>query len=342
MKRLSLVLITLFMISCGALRQKATTPDGKPQGPEGVKGKVFTPNEENNDAGITTAFTDTVRLKGILHFLSADELKGREAGSEGIEKAAEFIEKIFRQNKIEPFYSSYRDTLSNFSGLAYNLVGLVEGNDPRLKDEYIIIGAHYDHIGIRNMINGDAIANGANDNASGTAMVLEFARYFGNFHTNKRSLIFVLFSAEEKGLLGSKHLAARIKQDNLPLYMVLNFEMTGVPLMGKDYQMYITGYDKSNLASICNAYSDENLIGYLPTAVNYNLFQRSDNYPFYNQLQLPSHTFCTFDFTNYREYHTVDDEATLMNFEHLAGLVNKMLPVLNGLSNAPEQEVKLK
>ncbi len=332
------------MVSCGALRQKATTPDGKPQGPEGVKGSVMTPNEKNEDdiASITTTFTDSVRLKGILHFLSADELKGREAGSEGIERAADFIEKIFRQNQIKPFYSSYRDTLGNFSGQAYNIVGLVEGNDPQLKNEYIIIGAHYDHIGIRNMVNGDAIANGANDNASGTAMVLEFARYFGNFRTNKRSLIFVLFSAEEKGLLGSKHLAARMKQANVPLYLVLNFEMTGVPLMGKDYQMYLTGYDKSNLAMVCNAYSDEYLIGYLPTAVNYNLFQRSDNYPFFDQLKVPSHTFCTFDFTNYREYHTVEDEAALMNFQHLAGLVNKLLPVLNGLSNASVREVKLK
>ena len=275
-----------------------------------------------------------------MNFLASDDLKGRDTGSEGIEKAATFIETIFEQNNIAPYFSTYKDTLSNFKKPAYNIVGVLEGSDPNLKNEYIIVGAHYDHIGIINIVNGDAIANGANDNASGTTTVLELARYFGNAKTNKRSIIFALFSAEEKGLLGSEHLAKKLKTADLDLYTMLNFEMTGVPLRGKSYFMYVTGFNKSNLADVSNGYANEKLVGYLPTASEYNLFKRSDNYPFHEVFKVPSHTYCTFDVTNFNHYNKVGDEVSEMDFEHMAAVVNKMIPVLEGIANALTKEIK--
>ncbi|GLU43795.1 hypothetical protein Musp01_14190 [Muricauda sp. NBRC 101325] len=289
----------------------------------------------------TDDFSNADRIGEIMNYLASDELKGRDSGSEGIEKAAQYIENHFTAYGVKPYFESYRDTLSNFKKPAYNVVGVVEGSDPKLKDEFIVIGAHYDHIGIVEMENGDAIANGANDNASGTTTVLEFARYFGTNKTNKRTLIFALFSAEEKGLLGAKHLAKKLKESNLNLYTMLNFEMTGVPLKGKDYFMYITGYDMSNLASVSNAYAKENLIGFLPTAKEFNLYQRSDNYAFHEEFEVPSHTFCTFDFTNFDHYHKVGDEPDIMDFAHMATLVNKTIPVLEGIANGATQEIKL-
>lgn len=223
--------------------------------------------------------------------------------------------------------------------MAYNIVGVVEGNDPKLKNQFIIIGAHYDHIGLIKAVHGDEIANGANDNATGTSTVLELARYFGNAKTNKRSIIFALFSAEEKGLLGSKHLAKKLKDENLNLYVMLNFEMTGVPLVDKDYEMYLTGYENSNLAEVVNTYANEKFAGFLPKAKEFNLFQRSDNYPFHTEFNVPSQTFSTFDFTNFDHYHGVDDEAELMNFEHMAVLVNKVIPVIEGIANAGTKEI---
>lgn len=286
-------------------------------------------------------FSNAERVGEIMNYLASDELKGRDSGSEGIEKAAQYIENHFKAYGVKPYFESYRDTLSNFKKPAFNVVGMVEGNDPKLKNEFVVIGAHYDHIGIVEMENGDAIANGANDNASGTTTVLEFARYFGTNKTNKRTLIFALFSAEEKGLLGAKHLAKKLKEEDLNLYTMLNFEMTGVPLKGKDYFMYITGYDMSNLASVSNTYAKENLIGFLPTAKEFNLYQRSDNYAFHQEFGVPSHTFCTFDFTNFDHYHKVGDEPDIMDFAHMATLVNKTIPVLEGIANAPRQEIKL-
>lgn len=277
----------------------------------------------------------------IMNFLASDELEGREAGTKGIALAADYIETLFKEYKVKPYFKTFRDTLSNFdSSAAYNMVGFIEGTDKHLKNEFIILGAHYDHIGRIKPKNGDAIANGANDNASGTTMVLELARYFGTAKTNKRSIIFALFSAEEKGLLGSKHLAKKLKDNGLNLYTMLNFEMIGVPLQNKDYLMYLTGYELSNIAAVSNAYSDKKIAGFLPKAKEFNLFNRSDNAPFHEVYNVPSHTYSTFDFTNFEHYHQVGDEAAAMDFSHMANLVNELIPVMEGIINAPEQEIK--
>ena len=330
----------LLAMECGSTKIVETSPENisiaEPGGPDGLKGKVAE-DALSNDVG----FTNSEKISEIMNFLASDELQGRDSGSKGIEMAAQYIEKHFADNGIMPYFKSYKDTLSNFKKPSYNVVGIIEGNDPNLKKEYILIGAHYDHIGIIKAENGDAIANGANDNASGTTTVMEIARYFGANKTNKRSLIFALFSAEEKGLLGSRHLAKKLKEADLNLYTMLNFEMTGVPLKDKDYELYITGYEMSNLAEVSNKYAGKKLIGFLPTAKEYNLFQRSDNYDFHKEFAVPSHTFCTFDFTNFNHYHKVGDESDIMDFNHMASMINKMLPVVEGITNAATQEVKL-
>ena len=323
------VFALLFLMTCGST-QMVQTPT------EGEKSVTVNPAKSDDDS-----FTNAERIGDIMNYLASDDLKGRDAGSEGIEMAAVYIENYLKSYGVKPYFESYRDTISNYKDPAYNIVGIVEGSDPVLKNEYIVIGAHYDHIGTIAPENGDYIANGANDNASGTTSVMEMARYFGTHKTNKRSLIFALFTAEEKGLLGSEHLAKKLHEQDLNLYTMLNFEMTGVPLNGKDYFMYITGYERSNLADVSNAYAQEKLIGFLPTAKEYNLYQRSDNYAFHQEFGVPSHTFCTFDFTNFAYYHKVQDEADEMDFTHMATLVNKVLPVIEGIANGPEMEIKL-
>ena len=204
--------------------------------PDGVVASIEEPRKTTKSD--KRAFTDSLKVKEILSYLASDELEGRNSGSAGIDAAASYIESFFEANRIKKFFSSYRDTLSNYEPTSYNLVGLVPGRDKELSKEYIIIGAHYDHIGIIGSGTKDSIANGANDNASGTTTVMEIARYFGKKRSNKRSLLFVLFSAEEKGLLGSGHLAKRMKTDSLNLYTMLNFEMTGVPMVHDDYLLY--------------------------------------------------------------------------------------------------------
>nr|WP_305069551.1 M28 family peptidase [Flavobacterium covae] len=125
-----------------------------------------------------TEYQKEERIKKIIQFLASDENKGREPGTPEMENVMVFLEKEFKENKIKPFYKTYRDKLSDYHKPAYNIVGVIEGNDPDLKNEYVVIGAHYDHIGNATEVEGDIIANGANDNAVGTTAVLEVMRYF--------------------------------------------------------------------------------------------------------------------------------------------------------------------
>lgn len=277
----------------------------------------------------------------IVTYLASDELEGRDTGSEGIEKAATYIENYFKDLGVKPYFNTYRDNFEVKGKKAFNVIGYLEGNDPNLKNEYVILGAHYDHIGFAEEVDGDKIANGANDNAAGVGTVMAMAKYFAKTKSNKRSILFTLFSAEEKGLLGSKYLAETLKKEDLNLYLMLNFEMVGVPLINKDYVAYASGYERSNLAEKMNEYAGKKIVGFFPKAKEYQLFYRSDNYPFFKEFKVPSHTFCTFDFTNFDHYHKVGDEADIMDFEHMANFVNTFLPAVKQAINAETQEIKM-
>ena len=282
----------------------------------------------------------STEVKETVSFLASDDQKGRATGTTGIDASSTFIENKLKAFNIKPYYESYRDSFKVKDLNAYNVVGFLEGSDSKLKDEIIIIGAHYDHIGTRaKPVDNDSIGNGANDNAAGTSAVLAMARYFGAKKTNKRSLMFVLFSAEEMGLLGSKHLAHRLKDDDINLYTVVNIEMIGVPFKDRDYVAFLTGYDKSNMAAKINEYVDANFIGSSDVAKQYNLFKASDNYPFYEVFKLPSHTLSSCDLSNYNYYHHVHDEVDKLDYEFMASFINSLIPAIDKMSNTPTKEI---
>ena len=309
-------LLVFLLVACGTSKSNVTTENAK----------------------VEVAVSDVAKT---LKFLTSDDLQGRDTGSEGIETAAVYLENILKENGIKPYFKTYRDTLSNFTKPAYNVVGFIEGTDPKLKNEFVIIGAHYDHIGRIKAVNGDDIGNGANDNASGTTAVTEVAKYFAKFRNNKRSVLFVFFSAEEKGLLGSKHLASKLKDQNMNLYFMFNFEMIGVPMEGKGMDFYLTGFGKTNMAAKMNEYAGEKLVGYLPIETKYMLFRASDNYPFFTDFNVPAQTVSTFDFENFEFYHQPDDEFELMDTKHMTNVISKTIPVLEKMINASEKEIKL-
>lgn len=286
--------------------------------------------------------TTEASIKSHVSYLASDELTGRDTGTEGINKAATYLSDEFKSYGLKPFFSSYRDSFKIESKYGYNVVGFLEGTDEKLKDDIFIIGAHYDHIGFsgRGKSAKDSIANDANDNASGVATVLELAKYFAT-HPPKRSIMFVLFSAEEIGLLGSKHLAQRFKSMNQPIYAVFNIEMVGVPLKNVDYSAFLTGYKMSTMADRFNHYSGKNVLGFSPEAAKMELFKRSDNYPFYTELNIPSQTICTFNFTNYEYYHHVKDETQHQDFTHMNYLITDLSLGLSGLLNEEKSSIQL-
>ena len=127
-----------------------------------------------------------------------------------------------------------------------NLIAKLEGSDPALKDQYVVYTAHWDHLGIDPNLKGDQIYNGAADNASGTAAVLEIARAFTHIRPiPKRSVLFLFVTAEEKGLLGSKYYASA------PLYplerTLANINLDGINLWGRTSDLISIGMGQSTL-----------------------------------------------------------------------------------------------
>ena len=143
------------------------------------------------------------RLKNHVYTIADDSLMGREAGSEFAKKAADYIAAQWEEIGITPLTGdSY--FIPFMQNQYHNLAGIIEGVDPLLKDDYIVVGAHYDHIGVKTKNGETLIYNGADDNASGVATVIELGRNLKALqHSLRRSVILMAFDAEEKGLYGS-------------------------------------------------------------------------------------------------------------------------------------------
>lgn len=279
-------------------------------------------------------------IKVQLDVLASDAFQGRESGSKGLEQAADYISAYFKSQDIKPYYKTYKDTFYLKSKVGYNLIAEIKGSDPYLKRQPLIIGAHYDHIGFTKAVDGDSIANGANDNISGTVGVMQLAKRLKDKQP-KRPILFVLFDAEEQGLKGSTYLAEKLKSEDINPYVIFNLEMIGVPMLDQPQKAYLTGFDKSNFAKLFNDYAESEALILLSQAQKYQLFRRSDNYPFYKSFKIPAHSVSTFDFTNYDYYHHVKDEALLQDPKHINSLVNLWVEPLLKIANHTEKLIKL-
>ena len=177
----------------------------------------------------TFAQTQQERLTKHVYYLASDSLRGRKAGSEDAAKAAAYIVGQFEEIGLQPYYEEgWYQPFERGSNTYKNVIGIIPGNDPVLKDEYIIIGAHYDHLGVRN----EQVYNGADDNASGTATIIEMARILKQHQSSlKRSVIVAAFDAEEIGLWGSNYLSKQLDLSKIKLMM--SIDMVGWLEKGK-------------------------------------------------------------------------------------------------------------
>ncbi len=139
--------------------------------------------------------------------------------------------------------ASMRNTLQHLS--ANNVVGVVRGIDPKVRDEYVVYSAHWDHFGIGPAVNGDSIYNGAVDNASGTATVLTIAHAAAEGVKPRRSQLFVFVTAEEAGLLGSQYFGEHPTVPASKIVAALNMDV--VPLNGRVRDLNVMGDNKSSL-----------------------------------------------------------------------------------------------
>jgi Zn-dependent M28 family amino/carboxypeptidase len=264
------------------------------------------------------ATIDSVMVRQHLYTLASDDMDGRMTGTPGIEKAAKYIENEFKRIGLNTYdtLKTYRQTFTFIDRstkkeiTSSNIIGVLEGKSK--KDEYVIVSAHYDHLGIKKVEGKlDSIYNGANDDASGVTGVLALAEYFKAKGNAERSIVFVAFTAEEMGLIGSKHFGKGI--DASKFVAGINLEMIGkVPGFGPN-TAWLTGFERSDFGKIIQRNLEGTGYHLFPDPYkNFNLFFRSDNASL-ARLGVPSHTFSTTPIDVDKDYHQASDEAKTLN-----------------------------
>ncbi|HKO15404.1 MAG TPA: M20/M25/M40 family metallo-hydrolase [Gemmatimonadaceae bacterium] len=190
----------------------------------------------------TAAYPDPGALRRDIAYLASDALQGRGTGTPGNDSAAAFIARRYAQLGLQPLAPGYLQPFVAHSlatvhagqpaDLAtQNVAALLQGRDASLRGQYVVVGAHFDHLG-RSTEGAldpdakDAIRPGADDNASGTAAVLELARLLAA-SPPRRSVLFVNFSAEEMGLLGSQYFVDHAPVPLDSIVAMVNFDMVG-------------------------------------------------------------------------------------------------------------------
>ena len=210
----------------------------------------------------------------------------------------------------------------------YNVIGVLPGG--KSEDHAWIYSAHYDHIGIIEPVNGDSIANGANDDASGVVAIIELARRFSIEKTNEKPLWFIAFSAEELGLFGSKYLAQNI--DINLIEGMINIEMIGFPneALGRS-SAYITGFDLSYWPTeMSKTLPLEDFMFFPDPYPQMQLFTRSDNASF-ARMGIAAHSISTYS-ENDTTYHNVNDDIYNIDIENMKIVIDAIykasLPLL--------------
>lgn len=280
-----------------------------------------------------------------VHFLSSDELRGRATGTPGLDIAARYISSWFLSNgvKTAPGYNSYfqhveiprRDTSLTIP--SQNVIGIIEGTDAELKDEYILLSAHFDHVGVRQATaEGDSIYNGARDNATGVAAVMAAGKFFAD-HPPKRSIILALWTAEEMGLIGSRLFTENPAMPLDQIIFNLNIDNAGYNDITK---VTVVGLERTGaeplLRSASEAFGLEAIASPVPEL---NLFNRSDNVHFARQ-GIPAPTFSmgftSFDEQIQRYYHQAADESDTLDFEYVTNYVRAYILAAQNIANAEE------
>ena len=259
-----------------------------------------------------------ISVKKHLYTLANDSMQGRKAGSPGIEKAAKYIELQFSEIGLKPFEnSSFRQSFKHINRRSekkeeldlFNIIGLLEGTS--LKEEFVIISAHYDHLGQIEGGKGDLVFNGANDNATGVAAMIMLAEYFKKAKINKRSILFVAFTAEEMGLIGSNYFGKTISAESI--IAGVNIEMIGKESPFGPKTAWLTGFKRSTFGKIIqkNLSSSEYRL-YPDPYKDFRLFFRSDNASL-ARLGVPAHTFSTSPMDKDLDYHQLSDEVETLD-----------------------------
>lgn len=288
-------------------------------------------------------------LEKWVYFLASDDMMGRANGSPEMKIAAEYIAGVFRKAGLKPgfggeFIRDFTFTSRNRTIDERNVAAIIPGTDPELKDEYIIITAHFDHVGIGRPVDGDSIYNGADDNASGTASIMGVASaIMSRGLKTGRTILFVAVSGEEMGMRGSRNFVADPPVDLKRAYLNLNIEMPGYNrLLGKE-KFYMTGESQTNIDDLIRKFTHSSpwlMDNSYPMAER--LFRSSDNIAFTTvetrgelSAGVPSTTLCTH--TGEEHIHRPNDEPQFIDYDNMTGFVNYLTDLVVWLSFSNEK-----
>jgi hypothetical protein len=377
-------------------------------------------------AGSTPGAVTPAEVCRVLSVLADDSLEGRGTGTIGGARAARFIAQEMAAAGLEPGGDSgyfqrvplirargaarssaaasfaARDSLpAEQRGLAVNVIGILRGSDPVLKDSVILVDAHYDHLGLRAggpvdvdsirafsalaapilaeraayvKANGislrgrggpsmtdeqrtalaafqsrldalhvdmasvrrehpqarrDSVFNGADDDASGTTAVIEIAKQIAKGPRPKRTIVFAATTGEEVGLIGTRWYIDHPKLPLAAMQANLEIEMIGRPdsLAGGAGRAWLTGFERSNMGQ---SFAAAGLAVVPDKRPDQQFFMRSDNIAF-ARMGIPAHTLSTFNL--HTDYHQLTDDITMVDFAHMAGVINIAVKAVDLLAN---------
>lgn len=304
------------------------------------------------------------RLRALLGALAHDSTRGRALGSPENEKAARFLAEELRRYGVDPagedgFFQPVPIARVEINGRERwvlpsadvdfdtlpaeaihhgeaNVLGLIPGSDPELAREVVVIGAHFDHVGIRSAVDGDSIYNGADDDGSGTVAVLEIARELVQGPRPKRTVLVFLATGEEVGLVGTRWY---MEHPTVPLERTVadfQIEMIGRPdsLAGGPGRAWLTGYERTTMGDQLAEAGSPIVPDPRP---DQRFFFRSDNVPF-AMYGIPAHTLSSFNL--HTDYHRPSDEVDKVDFEHMASVVDAAMDAVRFLCDGPKPEWK--
>lgn len=270
-------------------------------------------------------------LKEHVYFLASDELEGRGFGTSSGKKAANYIADYFKEAGLKPVGDSYFHPFMARIGQTMiegrNVVGIIEGSDPILKNEYIVYGAHYDHISYKLVDGEKVIYNGADDNASGTAAIMEMGKALASHKKSmKRSIIFVAFDAEESGLIGSREF---VNEETVPIdqiKLMMSIDMIGRYAESESLIMGAMDHIKGGTDHLL-AIAEKHKVKVSKTGGE--VFNRTDTKPF-GDAGVPA-VYVSSGIIG--PYHKPEDDAETIDYDGMEKITNMLVELTVTLAN---------
>lgn len=280
------------------------------------------------------------RIRGEMEFMASDAMQGRGSGTHDELVTAVYLASELRGMGISPMgdkggyiqnvsseFNFYREGKKQWN--TRNVIGVIPGHDPKLKDQVVLLTAHMDHIGVDKAVNGDDIYNGADDDASGCIAVLQLAHTLSRGKPPRHTVIFAFFGSEETGGQGDQYFLEHPPVPLINIMANLEFEMIGrADSAAKPDQLWLTGYDRTNLGPELAHHGAKLVADPHPEQ---QFFQRSDNFALARK-GIVAQTISSFGL--HRDYHQPSDDVAHVDFPHMEHAIQSMMKPVKWLANS--------